>query len=192
MTVEQTLTDDEQLAGLDLEQLRQLVGLVEYDSDHDPFPVSGWDGLEWVVGNATQTSHFFQSAFGMELVAYSGPSTGNRDHHAFVLKSGAVRFVVKGAVDPASPLIEHHSRHGDGIRDIALSVPDVDKCIAHAITQGATVLSEPHDVTDEHGHRSPGQHRDVRRDSAHPRRPFPLHRPLPSRIRRTNVVVPQA
>ncbi len=29
--------------------------------------------------------------------------------------------------------------------------PDVDKCIAHAITQGATVLSEPHDVTDEHG-----------------------------------------
>ncbi len=36
MTVEQTLTDDEQLAGLDLEQLRQLVGLVEYDSDHDP------------------------------------------------------------------------------------------------------------------------------------------------------------
>lgn len=83
--------------------------------------------------------------------AYSGPSTGNRDHHAFVLKSGAVRFVVKGAVDTASPLIEHHSRHGDGIRDIALSVPDVDKCIAHAITQGATVLSEPHDVTDEHG-----------------------------------------
>ncbi|MHA6737534.1 4-hydroxyphenylpyruvate dioxygenase [Rhodococcus erythropolis] len=151
MTVEQTLTDDEQLAGLDLEQLRQLVGLVEYDSDHDPFPVSGWDGLEWIVGNATQTSHFFQSAFGMELVAYSGPSTGNRDHHAFVLKSGAVRFVVKGAVDPTSPLIEHHSRHGDGIRDIALSVPDVDKCIAHAITQGATVLSEPHDITDEHG-----------------------------------------
>ena len=54
MTVEQTLTDDEQLAGLDLEQLRQLVGLVEYDSAHDPFPVSGWDGLEWIVGNATQ------------------------------------------------------------------------------------------------------------------------------------------
>jgi 4-hydroxyphenylpyruvate dioxygenase len=35
--------------------------------------------------------------------------------------------------------------------DIALEVPDVDRCIAHARAQGATVLEEPHDVTDEHG-----------------------------------------
>ncbi|MDT7644846.1 MAG: 4-hydroxyphenylpyruvate dioxygenase, partial [Pseudonocardiales bacterium] len=88
---------------------------------------------------------------GMELVAYSGPETGNRDHHAYVLRSGAVRFVLKGGVDPASPVLDHHRRHGDGIMDIALEVPDVDRCIAHARAQGATVLEEPHDVTDEHG-----------------------------------------
>jgi 4-hydroxyphenylpyruvate dioxygenase len=35
--------------------------------------------------------------------------------------------------------------------DIALEVPDVDKCIEHARAEGATVLVEPHDVTDEHG-----------------------------------------
>ncbi len=35
--------------------------------------------------------------------------------------------------------------------DISLEVPDVDKCIAHARAQGATVLEEPNDVTDEHG-----------------------------------------
>jgi 4-hydroxyphenylpyruvate dioxygenase len=87
----------------------------------------------------------------MTLVAYSGPSTGNRDHHAFVLESGAVRFIVKGAVDPASELIEHHRVHGDGIRDITLNVPDVDKAIAHAITQGARVVAEPHDIADDHG-----------------------------------------
>jgi 4-hydroxyphenylpyruvate dioxygenase len=151
MSIEQTLTNEEQLADLDLEQLQQLVGLVEYDGARDPFPVSGWDGLVWIVGNATQTAHFFQSAFGMELVAYSGPSTGNRDHHAFVLKSGAVRFVIKGAVDPQSSLIEHHRKHGDGIIDISLAVPDVDKCIAHARSQGATVLVEPHDASDDNG-----------------------------------------
>ncbi|OZC58073.1 4-hydroxyphenylpyruvate dioxygenase [Rhodococcus sp. 14-2483-1-1] len=151
MSIEQTLTNEEQLADLDLEQLQQLVGLVEYDGARDPFPVSGWDGLVWIVGNATQTAHFFQSAFGMELVAYSGPSTGNRDHHAFVLKSGAVRFVIKGAVDPQSSLIEHHRKHGDGIIDISLAVPDVDKCIAHARSQGATVLVEPHDTSDDNG-----------------------------------------
>ncbi|MGY1643944.1 4-hydroxyphenylpyruvate dioxygenase [Geodermatophilus sp. SYSU D00703] len=151
MSLEHTLTDDEKLASLTLEELRQLVGLVEHDPAADPFPVSGWDALVWVVGNATQTAHFFQSAFGMELVAYSGPETGNRDARSYVLTSGAARFVVQGAYDPASPLADHHRRHGDGIVDIALAVPDVDRCTAHAAAQGATVLEQPHDVTDEHG-----------------------------------------
>src|SRR5215218_8083592 len=151
MSIEQTLTDDERLAELSLEQLQQLVGLVDYDASRDPFPVSGWDALVWVVGNATQTAHFFQSAFGMELVAYSGPETGNRDFHAYVLRSAAARFVVQGAYNPASRLADHHRAHGDGIVDIALSVPDVDRCIAHAEAQGARVVAEPHDIGDEHG-----------------------------------------
>ena len=151
MSLQETLTSEERLAELDLDTLKQLVGLVEYDDREDPFPVTGWDAAVWVVGNATQSAHFFVSAFGMELVAYSGPETGNRDHVAFVLKSGAVRFVLKGGVDPSSPLLDHHRKHGDGIIDIALEVPDVDKCIAHARSIGATVLEEPHDLSDEHG-----------------------------------------
>jgi len=105
----------------------------------------------WSVGNATQAALYYQAVFGMELVAYSGPETGNRDHHAYVLRSGAVRFVLKGGIDPKSPLLDHHRRHGDGIVDIALEVPDVDRCVAHARAHGATILDEPHDVTDEHG-----------------------------------------
>lgn len=151
MTLEQTLTDAERLADLDLDTLKQLVGLVEHDPESDPFPVVGWDAVVWAVGNATQTAHFFTSAFGMELVAYSGPETGNRDHHSYVLRSGGVRFVVTGGVAPDSEVIAHHARHGDGVTDIALEVLDVDQCVAHARAQGATVLVEPHDVTDEHG-----------------------------------------
>ena len=153
MTIDHTplLTGQERLAELDLDQLRQLIGLVEYDDERDPFPVTGWDAVVWSVGNATQAASFFQAIYGMELVAYSGPETGNRDHHAFVLCSGAVRFVLKGGVDPRSPLLDHHRRHGDGIVDIALEVPDVDRCIGRARAQGATVVEEPHDLTDEHG-----------------------------------------
>jgi 4-hydroxyphenylpyruvate dioxygenase len=151
MTLDQTLTSQEKLAQLDLDQLRRLVGLVEYDAAGDPFPVTGWDAVVWAVGNATQAAQFYRAVYGMELVAYSGPETGNRDHHAYVLRSGAVRFVLTGAVDPASPVADHHRRHGDGIVDIALEVPDVDRCIAHARAQGATVLVEPHEVSDEHG-----------------------------------------
>jgi 4-hydroxyphenylpyruvate dioxygenase len=87
----------------------------------------------------------------MELVAYSGPENGNRDHKSFVLKSGSIRFVVNGAVDPESPLVAHHARHGDGVVDISLEVPDVDKCIEQARRAGARVLREPEDISDEHG-----------------------------------------
>ena len=104
-----------------------------------------------MVGNATQTAHYFQSAFGMTWSPTPDPPPATATTTAFVLESGAVRFVIKGAVDPTSPLTEHHRTHGDGVVDIALAVPDVDKCIAHARAQGATVLDGPHEVTDEHG-----------------------------------------
>ena len=44
------LTDAERAAELSPEQLRQLVGLVEYDASSDPFPVTGWDAVVWIVG----------------------------------------------------------------------------------------------------------------------------------------------
>ncbi|GAA4871796.1 4-hydroxyphenylpyruvate dioxygenase [Pseudonocardia benzenivorans] len=136
---------------LDPAQLRRLLGLVEHDTGADPFPVTGWDAVVWVVGNAAQTALFHRLVLGMDLVAYSGPETGNPDHHAYVLRAGEVRFVVTGGVAPTSPLHDRHRRHGDGVADIALEVPDVDRCIAHARAAGATVLVEPHDVADAHG-----------------------------------------
>ena len=88
------------------------------------------------MGNAAQTAQHYQAIYGMELVAYAGPETGLRDHHSYVLESGAARFVINGAVEPDSPLVAIHGRHGDGIVDIALQVPDVDKCIEHARQSG--------------------------------------------------------
>jgi 4-hydroxyphenylpyruvate dioxygenase len=145
------LTEDEIRADLTVEQLKELVGLVEYDASRDPFPVTAMDAIGFVVGNATQAAAFYQLALGMDLEAYRGPETGTRDSKSFVLRSGSARFVLTGAVDPASPLADHHRRHGDGVVDLALEVPDVDRCIEHARSVGATVLVEPHDESDEHG-----------------------------------------
>jgi 4-hydroxyphenylpyruvate dioxygenase len=145
------LTPEERDAHLTVERLKQLVGLVDYDESTDPFPVVAMDAIVFVSGNATQSAHFYQHAFGMTLVGYSGPETGNRDHKAFVLRAGSARFVIVGAVDPSSPYADHHRAHGDGVVDLALEVRDVDKCVAHAREQGATILEEPHDVSDEHG-----------------------------------------
>jgi len=145
------LTHEEEQAGLTLEQLRQLVGLVEYDASHDPFPVTAMDAIGFVVGNATQAANFYQLALGMELEAYRGPETGHRSEKSYVLRSGSARFVFTGGVTPDSPVLEHHRHHGDGVVDLALEVPDVDKCIEHARSVGATILVEPHDQTDELG-----------------------------------------
>ena len=145
------LTQTERMADLDYQQLRQLVGLVDYDADSDPFPVTGWDAIVFAVGNATQAAHYYQSAWGMELEAYSGPENGNRDHKAFVLRAGSIRFVLKGGVDPDSEVCDHQRRHGDGVTDISLEVPDVDQCIAQARKAGAVILQEPTDLSDEHG-----------------------------------------
>jgi len=128
-----------------------LVGLVDHDPSHDPFPVTGWDAVVWVAGNATQSALYFQHVFGMRLEAYAGPETGNRDHHAYVLRAGAVRFVVKGAARPDSPLADQHRKHGDGVADVALEVPDVDRCLMQAKRAGATVIAEARDLTDQDG-----------------------------------------
>ncbi|HLN78634.1 MAG TPA: 4-hydroxyphenylpyruvate dioxygenase [Nocardioidaceae bacterium] len=146
-----SLTPDELKADLTLEQLKQLVGLVEYDATSDPFPVTAMDAVGFIVGNATQTATFYQLALGMDLEAYRGPETGCRDSKSYVLRSGSARFVFTGGVTPDSPVLDHHRKHGDGVVDLALEVPDVDRCVEHARTQGATILEEPHDVSDEHG-----------------------------------------
>jgi 4-hydroxyphenylpyruvate dioxygenase len=150
-TMTEILTPEEQQADLSLEQLKQLVGLVEYDESKDPFPVTAMDAVVFVVGNATQTAQFYQLAFGMDLVAYCGPETGVRDRKEYVLRAGSARFVFRGGVAPDSLVLEHHRKHGDGVVDLALEVPDVDKCIAHARATGARILDEPHDISDEHG-----------------------------------------
>ncbi|CAM3262689.1 4-hydroxyphenylpyruvate dioxygenase [Nocardioides dubius] len=145
------LTAEELKADLTVEQLRELVGLVEYDASTDPFPVTALDAVGFVVGNATQTALFYQLAFGMDLEAYRGPETGSRDAKSFVLRSGSARFVISGAVSPSSELADRHRKHGDGVVDLALEVPDVERCIEHARAMGAVVLVEPHEESDEFG-----------------------------------------
>jgi 4-hydroxyphenylpyruvate dioxygenase len=128
-----------------------LVGAVPHGSSHDPFPVRGIDHLRFMVGNAKQAAHFYRSAFGMTCVAYRGPEQGYRDYAEYVMAAGAARFVLTGSVRAGTAGAAHHARHGDGISDIALAVPDVDAAYAHAIGQGALGLAEPSDLTDEHG-----------------------------------------
>ena len=128
-----------------------LIGSVAHDIEPDPFPVIGMDHLRFAVGNARQAAHFYSTALGMTCVAYRGPEQGYRDAAEYVLVSGRARFVLTGPIRAETPLAQRVAEHGDGVSDLAIEVPDVDRAITFARQQGATVLAEPADATDEHG-----------------------------------------
>jgi 4-hydroxyphenylpyruvate dioxygenase len=117
----------------------------------DYMPLNGVDHVEFFVGNAKQAAFFYTHAFGFRLVAYSGLETGVRDRASFVLQQGRIRLVLTGALHSDSPIAEHHRKHGDGVKVIALSVPDVDNAWREATARGAEGVVEPHEVSDEHG-----------------------------------------
>ncbi|MBC3984748.1 4-hydroxyphenylpyruvate dioxygenase [Streptomyces sp. AC563] len=121
----------------------------------DPFPVKGMDAVVFAVGNAKQAAHYYATAFGMKLVAYSGPENGSRETASYVLVSGGARFVLTSVIKPTTDrgrfLAEHVAEHGDGVIDLAIEVPDARAAYAYALEHGATGLEEPHEVKDDHG-----------------------------------------
>ncbi|WP_084546223.1 4-hydroxyphenylpyruvate dioxygenase [Glycomyces arizonensis] len=129
----------------------RLVGAVEHDINADDFPIKGWDHVRFYVGNAKQAAHYYSTAFGMTCTAYRGPEQGFREHAEYVLRSGGATFVLVGGVTADSAATKHYAAHGDGVIEVALEVPDVDKNYRYAVEQGAVALEEPHDLADEHG-----------------------------------------
>jgi 4-hydroxyphenylpyruvate dioxygenase len=117
----------------------------------DFMPLHGIDHVELWVGNAAQAAHFYREALGFEQVAYAGLETGIRDRVSYVLQQGRIRLVLTGALGHGHEISEHHHRHGDGVKVIALSVPDTDYAYRTAIERGAESVTAPHDATDEHG-----------------------------------------
>jgi 4-hydroxyphenylpyruvate dioxygenase len=88
---------------------------------------------------------------GFTRTAYSGPETGVRDRASYVLEQGDVRFVVTSALREEHEITRHHAKHGDGVRDIALTVPDATEAYRQAVSRGARSVMEPRRDEDDFG-----------------------------------------
>lgn len=117
----------------------------------DPFPIEGVDYVEFWVGNAKQAAFFYQHAFGFTPIAYKGPETGVRDRASYVLEQGDARLIFTSSLTPDHHITRHHALHGDGVRDIAMAVPNVEKAWEYATKQGARSVLEPTSETDQGG-----------------------------------------
>ncbi|MGA7617311.1 MAG: 4-hydroxyphenylpyruvate dioxygenase [Thermoanaerobaculia bacterium] len=107
--------------------------------------------IEFWAGNARQSSFYYRKAFGFSQLAYGGLETGNREMASYVLGQGKARFVVSTPLRSDHPASEHIRKHGDGVRDIALQVEDADFAFEEAVRRGAVAVTEPRDLTDDHG-----------------------------------------
>ncbi|HEY9177710.1 MAG TPA: 4-hydroxyphenylpyruvate dioxygenase [Flavipsychrobacter sp.] len=117
----------------------------------DFLPINGTDYVEFYVGNAKQSAHYYKTAFGFQTVAYAGPETGIRDKASYVLQQGKIRLVLTSALKSDHPVSEHVRKHGDGVKVLALWVDDAYSAFEETTKRGAKPHTEPVTLTDEHG-----------------------------------------
>lgn len=117
----------------------------------DFLPLLGTDYIEFYVGNAKQSAHYYKTAFGFQSLAYAGPETGMKDRASYVIRQNKLTFVLTTSLKPEGPVAEHFSKHGDGVKSIALTVNDAADAWKQTTIRGAKSYMEPHVLKDEQG-----------------------------------------
>ena len=117
----------------------------------DFLPINGTDYIELYVGNAKQSAIYYQYTFGFQPIAYAGLETGLRDRCSYVLQQGKIRLVLTSSLTSESSIAEHHRKHGDGVKVLALWVDDAEKAFNETVKRGAKPYMEPTIEKDELG-----------------------------------------
>lgn len=120
----------------------------------DFLPIMGTDYVELYVGNAKQAAHFYKTALGFQSLAYAGLETGLKDRTSYVVVQDKIRLVLTTPMpgkDGNNEIFDHITKHGDGIKVIALWVEDARKAWEETTSRGARSCFEPRVEQDENG-----------------------------------------
>lgn len=112
-----------------------------------------FDHVTFWVSNAKQTATMYCVQFGFRPLAYKGLETGSRHVCAHAVRQGNIILVFASALTPDHNLEmgQHLVKHGDGVKDIALSVDDLDAVFKQAVERGATVVKDIWTESDSQG-----------------------------------------
>ena len=111
-----------------------------FEGAQDFLPLLGTDYVEFYVGNAKQSAHFYKTAFGFQSHAYAGLETGMRDLSILCIETRQNSFGFNyGTLNSNSPIGEHVKKHGDGVKVIALWVEDARAAFEETTKRGAKV-----------------------------------------------------
>jgi 4-hydroxyphenylpyruvate dioxygenase len=114
-------------------------------------PLRRIDHVRFFVGNARQSAYFYRNAFGFDVIAYAGLETRSRREAGYVLRQGEITFVLASPLGPDHPESQRIIAHGDGVQDVALEVDDVRAAYEEACARGASAVTPPTLLEDEHG-----------------------------------------
>jgi 4-hydroxyphenylpyruvate dioxygenase len=117
-----------------------------YAQAQDFLPLKGIDYVEFWVGNARQASAYYRALWGYTPTAFSGLETKVRDRASYVIQQNDIRFVITAPLTPNGEIAEHVHRHGDGVKDIAFAVDDVESAWRETTKRGAVSVLEPTEI----------------------------------------------
>lgn len=121
-------------------------------SAEDFLPLLGTDYVELYVGNAKQSAHYYQTAWGFQPLAYAGLETGLKDRTSYVLRQDKITLVLTSPLGEGGPINAHINKHGDGVKVVALWVDDATKSYNETTSRGAESYMAPTKHEDANGH----------------------------------------
>jgi 4-hydroxyphenylpyruvate dioxygenase len=122
-----------------------------FEGAQDFLPLLGTDYVEFYVGNAKQSAHFYKTAFGFQSHAYKGLETGSKDSVSYVLTQDKIKIILTTPLNSKSPINDHIVQHGDGVKVVALWVEDARQAYKETTSRGAKSYMEPVVEKDEFG-----------------------------------------
>jgi 4-hydroxyphenylpyruvate dioxygenase len=117
----------------------------------DFLPLMGTDYVEFYVGNAKQSAHYYVTAFGFQPLAYAGPETGMKDRVSYAVRQNKLTFVLTTPLRSDNEIADHVYKHGDGVKCLALKVEDAAKAWQETTSRGAQSYMEPVVLKDAQG-----------------------------------------
>ncbi len=120
-------------------------------AETDFLPLEGTDYVEFYVGNAKQAAHFYKTAFGFQSLAYSGPETGVKERVSYAIRQNKLTFVLTTPLRSGTPIADHINKHGDGVKFLALRVPDANSAWKETTKRGGKSYMEPTTLKDADG-----------------------------------------
>ncbi|KAI4460401.1 4-hydroxyphenylpyruvate dioxygenase [Holotrichia oblita] len=125
-------------------------------TDKGPKPDIGkfyaFDHLTFYVGNAKQAASYYVTRLGFEPLGYKGLETGSRKYAYHAVKQNRIVFVFVSSYEPNEEEAGYHlMRHGDGVKDVAFSVENLERIVARAKEKGAKIIKDIWEESDFNG-----------------------------------------